>query len=128
MLKSIVLLLAASFCLPGAGPARIVLVAGKASHGSREHEFNAGALLLAKCLRQNPGVEPMVVKGGWPEDPSVFQGARALVFYEDGGTGHPMIQDDRLATIGKLMRTGVAALSYSNGSAGFTTARIQRIR
>ena len=115
MLKSIVLLLAASFCLPGAGPAKIVLVAGKASHGSREHEFNAGALLLAKCLRQNPGVEPMVVKGGWPEDPSVFQGARALVFYEDGGTGHPMIQDDRLATIGKLMRTGVglACIHYA---------------
>jgi len=56
-----------------------------------------------------------VVKGGWPKDESVFEGARALVFYEDGGAGHPMIEDDRLATLGKLMRTGVglACIHYA---------------
>jgi len=90
-----------------AGPVKIVLVAGTPSHSHLEHEFNAGMLLLEKCLRQNAGVEPVVVIGGWPQDESVFDGARALVFYMDGGVEHPMIQDDRLAKIGALMQKGV---------------------
>ena len=90
-----------------ASPAKIVLVAGKPSHGHAEHEFIAGTLLLEKCLRQNAGVEPVVVTGGWPQDESVFDGARALVFYMDGGEGHPMIQGDHLAKIGALMQKGV---------------------
>ena len=90
-----------------ASPAKIVLVAGKPSHTHEEHEFNAGAMLLEKFLRQNAAVEPVAVKGGWPEDESVFDGARALVFYMDGGEKHPMIQGDHLAKIGALMQKGV---------------------
>ena len=40
-----------------APPTKIVIVAGTPSHGPGEHEFNAGSMLLAKCLRQNPGVD-----------------------------------------------------------------------
>ena len=50
--------------------AKIVLVAGRPSHGPGEHEFNAGCKLLAKCLAEVPGIEPVVVTGGWPEDES----------------------------------------------------------
>src|SRR3954465_7478672 len=82
-----------------ADTAKIVLIAGRPSHGPGEHEFNAGCKLMAKCLSQVPGVEPVVVTGGWPEDQSVFEGARTLVFFMDGGSGHPMIQRDRLETI-----------------------------
>ena len=32
-------------------PKKLVIVAGKPSHPPRMHEFNAGARLLAKCLR-----------------------------------------------------------------------------
>ena len=46
---------------------KIVLIAGNPSHGPGDHEFNAGCKLLAKCLSQVPGVEPVVVTGGWPE-------------------------------------------------------------
>jgi type 1 glutamine amidotransferase len=89
-------------------PAKIVLVAGNPSHGPGDHEFNAGCLLLAKCLKDAaPGVEPVVVKGGWPKDEAVFEGAQAIVFFMDGGGGHPMIQGERLATLQKLMDKGV---------------------
>jgi hypothetical protein len=71
--------------------AKIVLVAGAPSHGPGDHEFNAGCLLLQKCLNAMPGTEALVVKEGWPRDESVFEGARAIVFYMDGGSGHPMI-------------------------------------
>jgi type 1 glutamine amidotransferase len=98
-----------------ASPARIVLVAGKPSHGPGEHEFNAGTLLLEKCLRQNTGIETVVVKGGWPEDEKVFDSASAIVLYMDGGDRHPLIQENRLETMGKLMRKGVglACLHYA---------------
>ena len=98
-----------------APPAKIVLVAGKPSHGPGEHEFNAGSMLLAKCLRQNPGVEAIVVKGGWPADDSLFDGASSIVLYMDGGENHPLLADDRIAKLGKLMKRGVglACLHYA---------------
>jgi type 1 glutamine amidotransferase len=104
--------LAAGWSLTAAGAhaadtARIVLIAGRPSHGPGEHEFNAGCKLLAKCLALVPGVEPVVVTGGWPRDESVFEGARTLVFFMDGGGGHPLIQGDHLETIQKLMDKGV---------------------
>ncbi len=87
---------------------KIVLVAGRPSHGPGDHEFNAGSLLLAKCLKEYGGIDPVVVKGGWPEDESVFQGAKSIVFFMDGGGGHPMIQKDRLERVLKpLMDKGV---------------------
>ncbi len=95
--------------------AKIVLIAGRPSHGPGDHEFNAGTKLLVDCLKDVPGVAPVFVAGGWPQDESVFEGARAVVFYMDGGKGHPIIQGDHLATIKKLMDKGVGlvALHYA---------------
>jgi len=106
MKTCIVILMSAATAL-AASPARIVMVAGTPSHAPGEHEFNAGTLLLEKCLRQNKGLETVVVKGGWPEDEKVFDGAAAIVLYMDGGAKHPLILGDRLETMGKLMRKGV---------------------
>lgn len=92
---------------PRRGAARVVLIAGRPSHGPGEHEFNAGCKLLARCLAQEPGIEPVVVTGGWPEDESVFDGARTLVFFMDGGGDHPIIKGDHLGKIQKLMDRGV---------------------
>ncbi len=89
------------------GPAKIVLVAGRPSHGPGDHEFNAGIMLLAKCLKDVHGVEPVVVKGGWPKDEEVFEDAKSVVFFMDGGGGHPMIQESHLTTIQQLMEKGV---------------------
>ena len=45
----------------------------------------------------------------------MFEGARALVFYMDGGPTHPIIQGDHLQKIGRLMKKGVglACLHYA---------------
>jgi type 1 glutamine amidotransferase len=87
--------------------AKVVLIAGRPSHAAGDHEFNAGCKLLARCLAEVPGVEPVLVTGGWPKDESVFEGARTLVFFMDGGGGHPIIQPGHLETIQKLMDKGV---------------------
>ncbi len=95
--------------------AKIVLVAGNPSHGPGDHEFNAGCLLMEKCLKTDPNLDPVVVKGGWPMDESVFDGAKAIVFFMDGGGGHPMIQGDHLEKLQALMDKGVglACMHYA---------------
>jgi len=98
----------AAFVAPALGEdAKIVLIAGRPSHAKGEHEFNAGTKLLVKCLKEVPGVNPVFVAGGWPSDESVFEGARSVVFFMDGGGGHPIIQGDHLARIKALMDKGV---------------------
>src|SRR2546423_1457027 len=99
-------------CSSAAGDTKIVLIAGNPSHGPGEHEFNAGVTLLADCLKKLRGITPVIVRGGWPQDESVFDGARSVVFYMDGGSGHPMIQTkDRMAHMKRLMDAGVGLVS-----------------
>src|SRR5437660_9022250 len=53
---------------------KIVLVAGHASHGPREHEFFAGCALLMDLLKQTPGVYPVMARNGWPQDEKIVDG------------------------------------------------------
>src|SRR5438105_15079246 len=78
---------------------KIVLVAGRPSHGPGEHEFFAGCAVLRELLKQTPGVFPVLARDGWPKDPRTFDGAQAVVFFLDGGGGHPVIQGDHLAQL-----------------------------
>ncbi len=90
-----------------AAPPKIVLIAGRPSHGPGAHEHNAGMLLFKKCLDQSGLVQAVVCLNGWPKDASVFDGAAAIAIYSDGGGGHPALQGDNLQTLGKLMDKGV---------------------
>jgi type 1 glutamine amidotransferase len=87
---------------------KIVVIVGRPSHGPGDHEHNAGCKLLVKCLKEVPGVDPVFVAGGWPSDESVLEGAKSVVFYMDGGGGHPAIQNDRIDRVMRpLMEKGV---------------------
>ena len=87
---------------------KIVFIAGAPSHGPGEHEHRAGCLLLKGCLDQIGGVTSVVFSNGWPDQSeAAFAGAATIVVYSDGGSGHPLLQEDRLRTIGKLMKRGV---------------------
>jgi type 1 glutamine amidotransferase len=94
---------------------KIVFIAGKPSHGPGEHEHRAGLLLFQKCLADIPGVQIEVCSNGWPTDADVFKDAAAVVFYSDGGDGHPALQGDHLKTLGALMDKGVglACIHYA---------------
>jgi hypothetical protein len=107
MLAVLALFLALAAPARGAEARRIILLSGKPSHGNGEHEFRAGALLLAKCLRTVPGIEAIVVSNGWPADPGIFETAAAVVVYADGGDGHPAIQPARLRVLDQLAKRGV---------------------
>jgi type 1 glutamine amidotransferase len=86
---------------------KIVLVAGRQSHGMGEHEFFAGCAILMKLLQQTKGVYPVMARDGWPKNPKTFEGAKAVVFYMDGGGGHPIIQKEHKEVVAKLMDKGV---------------------
>jgi type 1 glutamine amidotransferase len=86
--------------------AKIVLVAGRPSHGPGEHEFFAGCTILMKLLQENPGVSPVMARDGWPKDSKTFENAKAVVFFMDGGGGHPIIQNHHLEEVQKLIEAG----------------------
>ncbi len=94
---------------------RIVMIAGKPSHGPGEHEHRAGVLLFQKCLAGFPGIQVEVYTNGWPADSAVLTGAAAVVIYSDGGGGHPALQDDHLKVLDALMKqgTGLACIHYA---------------
>ena len=100
---------------------KLVLVAGRASHGPGEHEHRAGTLLAEKCLDAFFADEPLprlvteTYTGGWPADPTAFDNADAIFFFADGGGGHPVLQSSRLAQIDALAKRGVgiACLHYA---------------
>ncbi|MBY0526053.1 MAG: ThuA domain-containing protein [Gemmataceae bacterium] len=86
---------------------KVVLVAGRASHSAGDHEFFAGTAIIANLLKQTEGVYPVMARDGWPKNPKIFEGAKAVVFYMDGGGGHPILQKDHREVVQKLVDQGV---------------------
>ena len=104
----LLLLTAATWARADDSPKRLLLVAGKPSHPPRQHEFNAGTLLLARCLQDFPGLRVQVALNGWPRDEKVFEGVDAVVFYMDGGAKHEVVQEQRrrLELVDELVKRG----------------------
>jgi hypothetical protein len=96
---------------PAAAPnKKLVMLAGRPSHGPMEHEFNAGTLLLQKCLAGVAGLEVAHYTGGWPDSEKAFEGADGIFLYADGGGGHPFVQGDHLRVIGDFLGRGVGLM------------------
>jgi hypothetical protein len=91
-------------------PKKLLLLAGKPSHGPLEHEFNAGTLLLKKCLITVPGLDLVHYPGGWPDTERAFKDVTGIMIYADGGGGHPFIQNNRLELLADFMRRGVGLM------------------
>ena len=104
-----------AFTTLAADKKKIVLVAGRPSHGPGDHEFNAGVQLLKKCLDKVSGVETVYYLNGWPADAHAFDGADAIMLFMDGGGGHPAIAADHLTVMGELMKKGVGLGCYHYG-------------
>lgn len=94
---------------------KIVLVAGKRSHGPGDHEFFAGTSILWKMLQQTPGVHPVMVRDGWPKNEAIFDNAACVVFYLDGRGGHPLADPKKLGLMQTLInkKCGFACLHYA---------------
>ena len=95
--------------------AKIVLIAGRQSHGPGDHEFFAGSAILMKMLQQTPGVWPVMARDGWPKNEAIFDGAKSVVFYLDGRGGHPLADPKKLGLVQKLInqKCGFVCLHYA---------------
>jgi len=112
LIASILLLGMAVSGTAGEDKKKIVFVAAAGSHGFGNHAYKAGFLLFAKLLNENaPNVEAVVVTGGWPKDPSVFDGACAIVLGSDGGG----LVTQNLKALDALMKKGIglACIHYT---------------
>jgi len=69
------------------------------------HEYFAGCALLMDWLKQQPGVWPVMARG-WPVNEQLFEGAKSIVYYGDGGGKQPFLDEKRWATLSRLMESG----------------------
>lgn len=86
--------------------AKVVLLAGSVSNKAGQHEYFAGCALMMDWLKQTPGVWPVLAAEGWPKDERIFEGAKAVVVYADGGPKLPFIEPARWEKIKGLMDAG----------------------
>lgn len=90
-----------------ASKAKIVLLAGAPSNKPGQHEYFAGCALLAHCLRQSGGVAPVMAANGWPKnEAAVFDGARAIVCFMDGGAKFAGLAPERWARLRDAVAKG----------------------
>ncbi|MBT3193176.1 MAG: hypothetical protein HN341_11535, partial [Verrucomicrobia bacterium] len=114
VLSGVALAVVAAACLSGCTTGRfstprvrkVCFVAGKNSHGRTAHAHGAGLQYFADELNAHvPGIDTVIHKGGWPEDPAFFEGADAVVIYCDGGRRH--VAMEHLDFIDGLAESGV---------------------
>jgi quinoprotein glucose dehydrogenase len=102
---------------------KVVLIAGKKSHGPGDHEYEKGCRLLARCLETAPGLKGQfraeVHTDGWPADPKTLDDADTIVLFSDGSDhnelDHPILHGDRLETLRRQMQrgAGLVAIHYT---------------
>ena len=107
--------------VPGA-PRKIVILAGKKSHGPKVHEYIKSARLLKTMLDQASNVKNIQTEihyNGWPEDPSTLEDADLILTISDGrdavkGTV-PFMTPERMKVMQRQMDRGCgyAVIHYS---------------
>ncbi len=99
--------------LAAAGPKRILMIAGKPSHGFGAHEHYAGLKLLADTLdAANVGVKCDVVRG-WPDDEAIIEAADSIVIFCDGGGGHLALAHEDALKAKLATGAGFVCLHYA---------------
>jgi hypothetical protein len=103
-----------------AGKAEILIVVGPCQHPPGTHEAAAGARLLEHCVEHTANVEPLPaqVYYEWPEDKSVLDRARTIVFIGDRFPPERMDQPDTIkADLAKMMDRGcgLVCIHYATG-------------
>lgn len=93
---------------------KIVLIGHAPDHPYRTHCYLPDCELLAKCLRQTPGVET-VVSRGWPEDPAVLADADAVVLHVQRG-GDLLFDPKHRDRAAELLKRGIGLTAVHWGT------------
>jgi hypothetical protein len=90
--------------------AKVILIAGTPSNKPGQHEYFAGCALMMQWLKQQPGVWPVMVAEGWPKNEAIFDNAKAIVCFMDGGANLALLEPARWARIEKCMDEGAGLI------------------
>jgi type 1 glutamine amidotransferase len=98
------------------GKTKVLLLGKDRDHPYTEHEYMTDCELLARCLRQTPGVEA-VVSNGWPRDPAVLKGVTAIALYTRKG-GNIFFASPARRQVEELLKQGVGltVIHWSTGA------------
>ena len=99
---------------------KVVLIAGKKSHGPGAHEYVKTVKLLKVMLDRSPnlkGVQTEIHFNGWPEDPSTLDTADTIITISDGQDGDkyspvPFMTDERMAVIERQIKRGCGFVTF----------------
>ena len=101
----------------------VILIPGPDSHGYADHAHHAGMKLLADMINKHvPGLVATVQEGGWPSDPSAFDGVAAVIVFSDGGGGSMLARNFK--AVDELVEKGIGlgvihyAVEVPKGEAG----------
>ncbi len=111
---------------PQARPPKIVLLAGRPSHGSGAHAWEDDARLIQRCLASASNLPRLRVEihtQGWPRDAAALDDAAAIVLLSDGFDGHPFFtkaHGERLEIVRKHVArgAGLACIHYAVAARG----------
>jgi hypothetical protein len=76
------------------------------SNKAGQHEYFAGCAMLMKCLKQTPGIWPVMAAEGWPKNEAVLKGAKSVVAYMDGGPKCALLEGTHWETLRGLIKDG----------------------
>ncbi|HSH94178.1 MAG TPA: hypothetical protein VK968_08535, partial [Roseimicrobium sp.] len=82
---------------------KVVLLAGVPSNKSGQHEYFAGCAVLMDLLKQQKAVWPVMARDGWPKNEKIFEGAKVVVYFGDGGGKQPFLEPAKWAILKGLM-------------------------
>jgi type 1 glutamine amidotransferase len=102
---------------PGAdSKTKVILIGKDRDHAYATHTYMNDCALLATCLRQTPGVEP-IVSNGWPTDPAILKDAKAIVLNTKLG-GNVLFAGPNRRQAHDLLKQGVGltAIHWSTGA------------
>jgi hypothetical protein len=76
--------------------ARVLLIGTPPDHPPRSHMYLYECGVLAKCLRQTPGIEA-IVSEGWPKDAALLEGVTCVALYSNPGGNIVLAPENRPA-------------------------------
>ncbi|MCI0461536.1 MAG: ThuA domain-containing protein [Gemmataceae bacterium] len=96
---------------------KVLLIGKDRDHAFGTHEYMTDCSILATCLRQTPGIEP-IVSNGWPKDPEMLKGVKAIVLFTANG-GDVLLGSKQRRQAEELLDSGagLVAIHWSTGAA-----------
>jgi len=121
MMRTVLAILCFATAVHADAPKKLLLVGqGPDGHPKQTHEYTAGVEIVAKCLKDFPGIETTVVMadGPWKEGPELIERADGVLLFVSEGAKWVSADPKRLEAFQRLAKRGggLAVLHWGMGT------------